>query len=326
MRRLGIGAAAALTVVGAAVSCAAEIAYSRVADPVAWAFPGAPTSVASKARPFTTLVGLEGSRRRYRPAQLHDVLTAVDWWPERRLAAPAIVLRGRSPDAMACGYCHLPEGEGRPENAALAGLPAAYIAEQLADMRSGARQGLHPDWVPTLLMHKVAGAVSPAEVAQAAAYFSTLTFIPHVRVVEAAWIPPMVPRAFVYGRGPGQPVALGQRIIETPDDFERFEKRDPRVGFTAWVPWGAVSRGRRLASTGAGGRIQPCSACHGARLAGGVGPPIAGRSPGYLFRQLYAFHAGSRRGSHAEPMRVVTAQLTGPEMIDLAAYAASLRP
>ena len=304
---------------------ASAIAASEAADPVAWAFPGAPGG-AKSAGPPQTLVGLEGSKKRYTEAQLHDGFRAVDWWPERHPAPPAIVLNGRSPDAMACGYCHLPGGEGRPENAALAGLPAAYIARQVGDMRSGARQGVHPDWVPTALMHKVAEAVTPGEVAQAAAYFSRQTFVPRVRLVEAARIPRMVPRAFVYGQGAGGRVPLSQRIVETPDDFERFEKRDPRVGFTAYVPPGAIERGRDLASTGAAGRTQPCSACHGPRLAGAVGPPIAGRSPGYLFRQLYAFHGGSRRGADAEPMRAVAAHLTTPNMIDLAAYAASLRP
>jgi cytochrome c553 len=43
---------------------------------------------------------------------------------------PNIVAHG-SGDAWACAYCHLPNGQGRPENPPLAGLPVAYIAEQV---------------------------------------------------------------------------------------------------------------------------------------------------------------------------------------------------
>jgi len=56
---------------------------------------------------------------------------------------PEVVARGRKPQVHACGYCHLPDGQGRPENAPLAGLPAAYIEAQVAAFRSGARRS---DW------------------------------------------------------------------------------------------------------------------------------------------------------------------------------------
>jgi hypothetical protein len=41
---------------------------------------------------------------------------------------------------FACGFCHLPNGLGRPENSSLAGLPASYIVQQVADFKSGARK------------------------------------------------------------------------------------------------------------------------------------------------------------------------------------------
>jgi len=50
---------------------------------------------------------------------------------------PRIVAHGRD-DAWACAYCHLPNGQGRPENAPLAGLPAAYIVEQVNAQSCGA--------------------------------------------------------------------------------------------------------------------------------------------------------------------------------------------
>jgi cytochrome c553 len=57
-----------------------------------------------------------------------------------------------------------------------------------------------------------------------------------------------------------------------------------------------------------------------------VGPPLAGRSPSYLFRQLYAFRIGARGGPQAAAMQQVAAKLSQADMIALAAYAASLRP
>jgi cytochrome c553 len=55
---------------------------------------------------------------------------------------PEVVARGRKPELFACGYCHYPNGQGRPENSSLAGLSAGYIARQLYDYQSGARAGL----------------------------------------------------------------------------------------------------------------------------------------------------------------------------------------
>jgi cytochrome c553 len=56
------------------------------------------------------------------------------------------------------------------------------------------------------------------------------------------------------------------------------------------------------------------------------GPPLAGRFASYLFRQLYGFRSGARAGDSAQPMQSVVANLTQADMIDLAAYAASLNP
>jgi cytochrome c553 len=55
-------------------------------------------------------------------------------------------------------------------------------------------------------------------------------------------------------------------------------------------------------------------------------PPLAGRSPSYLLRQLLAFQTGARSGPDAQPMLPVVATLDIANMIDAVAYAASLRP
>lgn len=76
--------------------------------------------------------------------QLRDLFNPPDWHPNDHPAPPEVVAHGRKPDVRACGYCHYPNGQGRPENSSLAGLPAAYIVQQMADLRSGARKSAEP--------------------------------------------------------------------------------------------------------------------------------------------------------------------------------------
>jgi len=293
-----------------------------------WAFP--PLSRGKPlATPRSTVrnLRLPGSNQAFSDAELHDVQHAVDWRPQTHGPAPAIVMSGRGPPVWACGYCHMPAGTGRPENAVLAGLPADYIERQVADMRAGVRRsagGVH--WGPGGLMSQMARGVSPADLHAAAIYFSQQRFTPRIRVVEAAVVPRAAGVAAVYRFDrSGATQRLGQRILEGPDDFERFEMRDDQMTYTAYAPPGAIARGRSLATTGDAGRTQPCAACHGERLQGALGPPLAGHSPTGLFRQLYGFKTGVRHGEAGAPMRQVVARLSLSDMIDLAAYAASLR-
>ena len=86
---------------------------------------------------------------------------------------------------MPAGYCHYPNGKGRPENAGIAGLPAAYIIQQMADFKSGARKSLEPRMVPPNLMIDVALAATDEEVQNAAEYFASLPWTSWVTVVEA---------------------------------------------------------------------------------------------------------------------------------------------
>lgn len=222
-----------------------------------------------------------------------------------------------------CGYCHLAGGDGRPENAALAGLPPAYIVQQVADIRSQARQ--FPDG-PLRTMLRVAQDATPEEVEAAAQSFSKAHFVSHVSVREAADIPKAAPAGgiwrFVAG---GEREPIGQRIVEGPPDYERFETRDPATPIVAYVPPGSIERGKSLALGGAGGAA--CASCHGAGLKGGpIGPPLAGRSPTGAFRQLWSFKSGLRNGAGAVLMKPVVAGLSENDMIALAAYAGTLNP
>jgi cytochrome c553 len=60
----------------------------------------------------------------------------------------------------------------------------------------------------------------------------------------------------------------------------------------------------------------------------GVGdvPPIAGRSPSYIVRQLFDIQQGTRNGPGVELMKVVVAKLTPDDMTSIGAYVASKFP
>ncbi len=71
-------------------------------------------------------------------SQLRDLFSAPVWHPDDHPPLPPIVAHGRKPAVFACGVCHRADGPGGPENANIAGLPAAYIVQQMADYKSGA--------------------------------------------------------------------------------------------------------------------------------------------------------------------------------------------
>jgi len=320
---------------GAALVLLALSALVRASDGgfvvPAWPYPGNPVSpgAASPLPDATTPLRLPGSDQSFTAAQVRDLFAIPDWYPSRHPPMPEIVAQGRRPAVYACGYCHLPDGQGRPENAALAGLPAAYIEAQVADFRSGARRSAwHGTYRPTDFMRASAENAADAEVASAAEYFSALRLTRRVEVVEATLIPRVVESAWVYVMVGGEDAeTLGQRIVEVAVDHERHELRDPASGYRAYVPQGSIARGRTIAQAGQGGPALACIACHGADLRGvGAIPPLAGRSPTYIVRQLLAFRTGARSAAAGAPMLPVVAQMNVDDMIAAAAYAASLDP
>jgi cytochrome c553 len=277
------------------------------------------------------------SRVTYTEAQLNDLFSAPDWFPHSHAPMPSVVAHGRAPDVYACGFCHTPSGQGRPENASLAGLPAAYIIRQVADMKSGARRSAAPGaYRPSDRMMQEAQHASDAEVAAAAAYFSRQHFSSHVHVLERARVPRSRVVGWVYAAVAGTAKAgtgvasasdepLGERLMEFTPDADRHEHRDDQLVYTAYVPPGSLARGRLLARGGGSAAAPPCITCHGDHLQGTDAiPRLAGRSPTYLLRQLVAFKSGARAGTNGALMRMVVANLQIGDMIDAAAYAASL--
>jgi cytochrome c553 len=283
-----------------------------------WAFP-----VADAVQPQTTdneqPKTLAGSTKSYTQKQIDDLKNPPDWFPNMHPPMPEVVAHGSA--TFACGSCHLPIGTGHDESAYLAGLPANYIAAQMADFKSGTRKGFGN-------MPAIAQAVSDADIQSAAAYFASLTVQPWVRVSETDTVPktyvnPSNMRVALPGGGT-EPI--GNRIVELPEDEAAAIARDPRSGFIAFAPTGSIARGKALVTTG-GGETTACVICHGPALKGiGTAPAIAGRHTGYLVRQLYFFQNGSRSGPSEALMHNVVQRLTDADMVAIAAYVASLQP
>ena len=86
-----------------------------------------------------------------------------------------------------------------------------------------------------------------------------------------------------------------------------------------------MAKGEALAKTGGSGTTTACNTCHGAELKGvDAIPPIAGRSPTYIVRQLHEFQKSGRQGNASAQMKQIVEKLSQDDMIALAAYVASL--
>jgi len=296
----------------------------------AWAFPGntAPDSGQQPADDGS-LLHVPDSDAGFSWAEVTDLYFAPDWHPGSHPTMPAVVAKGRPPAVYACAYCHLPDGTGRPENAALAGLPAEYIIDQVGDFRSGERRSAwHDAWPPTDYMIASAKGATREEISAAADYFASLPMKRKVEVVETAEVPKTRALGWLYvpiDDGGTEP--LGSRIIEVPLDERRHELRDSEAGYRAYVPVGSLESGRDLVEEGRGDPSFACTNCHGVGLRGeGPFPPLAGRSPSYIFRQLAAFKTGTRASASSRSMMHIVKQLDAQDMIAAAAYAASLDP
>jgi len=229
---------------------------------------------------------------------------------------------------LAWGYCHYPNGQGRPENSSLAGLSAGYIAQQVADYKNGLRKSSEPAMGPPALMVANAKSATEDDVKISAEYFASLKYKPCIRVVETETVPKTHVAGFMLVPLEGAGMEpIGQRIIEVAEDVARTTLRDPRSGFIASVPVGSTKRGEALVTTGGRGKTTVCATCHGQDLKGlGDMPPLAGRSPSYTVRQLYDFQSGARAGLLSAQMKESVAKLTIDDMVSIAAYTASRTP
>ncbi len=267
----------------------------------------------------------------------------VDWFPDDHPnPMPSIIRQG--PAALGtgtrpCGGCHLSDGSGRPENSSPAGLPATYILRQLNDFRNGLRHSVEPGKGNSNTMVMLAKAMTDEEMKQAADYFSAVTWRPHVTVIETNLVPATRIQGELFiptAKKLTEPI--GNRIIEVPTDVEANQVlRNSRGTWIAYVPVGAIARGRNLVTTGGSsivnnqivlGRATACTTCHGQDLRGMAPdiPPLAGRSPSYLAREIFDIQQGTRAGSYPvlPLMKMAVEKLTAEDIIDITAYLASL--
>jgi cytochrome c553 len=260
--------------------------------------------------------------------QIRDLYVPPDWHPDDHPPMPGVVGRGRNPKTFACGYCHYPNGQGRPENSSLAGLSAGYIAQQIADYKNNLRKSSEPKMVPPPMMVDNAKSVTDEDVRISAEYFASLKYQPWIKVVETDTVPKTQVAGFMLVPLEAAGVEpIGQRVIEVAQDVARTTLRDSRSGFIAYVPVGSIKKGEALVTTGGRGKTTVCATCHGQNLKGlGDVPPLAGRSPTYTVRQLYDFQSGARAGLLSPLMKESVARLTIEDMVSIAAYTASLSP
>ena len=313
-----------LLLVIAVVIAAGALVFA--ADPPWWAYPRNNPNIRPEpddGKPRS----VPGSTRAYTLKEIRNVFSPPDWHPDDHPPMPSIVGQGRAPEVRACGYCHLPSGIGKPENAAVAGLPIAYFKQQIADYKSGARRSSVPDIPPQNLMLQSVLAATDAEIDAAAQYFAKLPASRPgwITVKEVTTVPVMtVAGSIVVPDGSGRTEPIGQRVMETATDFHRTELRDAHSGYVAYVPVGSIKRGEELVKTG-GGRTIQCDICHGAGLQGlGNVPRVAGLSPTYVFRQLFDMREGTRNGPGAALMKGAVAKLADEDMVAIAAYLGSL--
>jgi cytochrome c553 len=311
----------------AAASLAQSPATSQEKLPL-WAYPGHFSQAASSPATHAEVEHLPGSKATYTKGEIGDLFVVPDWYPDIHPSMPDIVAHGRKPDVYACGHCHLPNGQGRPENASVTGLSAEYIVQQMADFKSGLRKGSDPDMLSVTNMVKLSKSISDEDVKAAAAYFSSFKLKPWIRVVEVEEVPKTRPAGgmmVVEDGGAKEPI--GDRVIEVSENLEHTELRDPTSGFIAYVPKGSLAKGKDLVTTGGNGKTMACTMCHGPNLKGtGNIPSIAGRSPSQMARQIIDFQNGSRNGSMAPMMKGVVSKLTIADIVAITGYLASQEP
>jgi cytochrome c553 len=273
--------------------------------------------------PDTTMLHLDGSTQEFTRTQVNDGYGPADWFPGDHPPMPEIVAKGRRPDIRACALCHYPSGQGRAENAGVDGLPVEYFIQQLKDFAAGNRKSADSRKQNTGAMASIARAMTDEEIKAAANYFAVLPFKPWIKVQESTTAPKTrINVGLFLALAGNETEPLGDRIIEVPVSAEMTETyRNPHSGFIAYAPIGSVKKGEALAKTA------QCTLCHGPDLRGiGPVPPIAGRSPSYMMRQMYDMQQGTRKGLWTPLKKPVVANMSQEGLLDLAAYVASLNP
>jgi cytochrome c553 len=284
-----------------------------------WAY-NIPDKVQPPEPKVPNVVRVSGSSKELEASAIAGNANPPDWFPDEHPVPPRSV---KGPMPNACGSCHLMSGQGHPESADIAGMPAEYIIRQMNYFKSGARK-------EEARMGPIARAVSDEDVRQAAEYFAAVKPNPFVKVMEAATPPKTYVSADARHRRimpDGGTEPIGRRIIQIPEDPMQVTVRNPHSGFIAYVPPGSIKKGEGLVKSGGAGKTIQCAICHGDALTGlGEVPRIAGLQPVYIARQLIQMQNGTSAGTNVALMKKVVAKLSEDDIIAISAYLGSLPP
>jgi cytochrome c553 len=311
------------------IATAAPQQDNQAPAPIPWAYAGdAPPNAppAGGAQPDPTPRHTPTTNLTFTIAQVRS--GAADWHPEDHGPMPDIVAHGRPPDIIRCGQCHLQNGRGRMENGPVAGLPVPYFLQTMSDFKNGLRTSAEPRKGNAKRMAAMARSLTDEETKAAAEYFASVPFPSEgwIKVVETKTVPKteLQSDALRVKLAGNETEPIGNRLVEVPDNTEATaDLRDDHSPFTVYVPPGTLRKGETLVTTGGGKTIQ-CAICHGANLEGvGPVPPLAGRTPSYMARQLYDMQHGFRKGPWTPLMQRVVEKLTDEDIMDIVAYTAS---
>jgi cytochrome c553 len=214
----------------------------------------------------------------------------------------------------------------------------AYFMRQIQDFRTGRRHTADPRKPNTNTMIELAKSLTDDELKAAAEYFGLMKWTPWIRVVETDFVPKTRIAGNLFlpiSQAKTEPIA--GRIVEVPENEEQAETyRNPHSGFIAYVPVGSLKKGKDLVTTGGArtvgkelipGKTMPCITCHGPDLMGVADiPPIAGRSPSYVVRQMWDMQQGARNSEPTKLMKPVLNNLTQEDLVAIAAYVSSRVP
>jgi cytochrome c553 len=234
---------------------------------------------------------------------------------------PEVVAKGKP---LPCMQCHLANGGSHPESAAISGLTANYIIEQVHAFRDGDRVD-----VRTGRMVLASKAISEKELKEAAEYFAAIG--PErqkwIKTVVSNDVPkgpaPFGGGGFRYHAPDGgtEPLPAGM-VVETAENDDLVRARDQiDGGFVQYVRADDLALGEKVATAGA------CGTCHGADYKGvGDVPRLAGQHSLYLIRQLKDMQTGARKDKNVALMKPAVANLSDREIVAVAAYLASKSP
>jgi cytochrome c553 len=315
----------------ALVLCAvgSPAAAQSLVEDLAWAYAITPGTAPPAPADDGTRYSLPGSDREFTLDEIRNRMGPADWYPGDHPSMPPIVAVGREAAGVwACSLCHYPNGKGRPENASVVGLPTEYFVQQMYDFKNGKRASAEPRKPNTPLMTGFAVAMTDDEIRAAAEYFSSIPWTQWIEVRETDTVPKTRILGGMHLKIEGAEAGtepIGKRIVESPVNTEYTELlRNPRSGFIAYVPKGAVARGEALAR---GEKTTAFAVCHGENLEGlAVVPGLRGRSPSYIARQLADMKEGKRQGAWTPLMLPVVQPLGADDILALSAYLASLAP